>query len=84
MTSFTESDERLELRRQVARLAGKFGRDWFTEKERAGEKTTELWLEIGKAGYLGINIAEEYGGGGGGIGDIGPSARSWPRRAARC
>ncbi|MBJ7356322.1 acyl-CoA dehydrogenase family protein, partial [Nocardioides sp.] len=26
--------------------------------------------EIGKNGYLGINIPEEYGGGGGGIGDI--------------
>ena len=48
----------------------KYGRDWFTEKARAGEKTTELWLEIGKNGYLGINIPEEYGGGGGGIGDI--------------
>ncbi|QIK75031.1 acyl-CoA dehydrogenase family protein [Nocardioides piscis] len=70
MTNFTESDERLELRRQVARLAGKFGRDWFAERARAGEKTTELWLEIGRAGYLGINIPEEYGGGGGGIGDI--------------
>ena len=33
-------------------------------------KTTDLWLEIGKNGYLGINIPEEYGGGGGGIGDI--------------
>jgi alkylation response protein AidB-like acyl-CoA dehydrogenase len=70
MTSFTESEERQELRRQVARMAGKYGRDWFTEKARAGEKTTELWLEIGKAGYLGINLPEEYGGGGGGIGDI--------------
>ena len=70
MTNFTESEERRELRTQVARLAGKYGRDWFTEKARAGEKTTELWLEIGKAGYLGINIPEEYGGGGGGIGDI--------------
>jgi alkylation response protein AidB-like acyl-CoA dehydrogenase len=68
--AFTESPERIELRKQVAKLAGRFGRDWFTEKARAGEKTTELWLEIGKAGYLGINIAEEYGGGGGGIGDI--------------
>jgi alkylation response protein AidB-like acyl-CoA dehydrogenase len=67
---FTESEERQELRKQVARLASKYGREWFTEKARAGEKTTELWLEIGKAGYLGINIDEEYGGGGGGIGDI--------------
>lgn len=67
---FAETEERQELRRQVAKLAGKFGREWFTEKARAGEKTTELWLEIGKNGYLGINIPEEYGGGGGGIGDI--------------
>ena len=54
----------------MAKLARKYGREWFTEKARAGEKTTELWLEIGKNGYLGINIPEEYGGGGGGIGDI--------------
>jgi alkylation response protein AidB-like acyl-CoA dehydrogenase len=67
---FTEPEERQELRRAVARLASRYGREWFTEKARSGEKTTELWLEIGKNGYLGINIPEEYGGGGGGIGDI--------------
>jgi alkylation response protein AidB-like acyl-CoA dehydrogenase len=70
MTSFTESQERLALRREVSRLASQYGREWFTEKARAGEKTTELWLEIARNGYLGINIPEEYGGGGGGIGDI--------------
>jgi alkylation response protein AidB-like acyl-CoA dehydrogenase len=69
-TGFTESEERQELRKQVARLASKYGREWFAQKARSGEKTTELWLEIGKAGYLGINIEEEYGGGGGGIGDV--------------
>lgn len=70
MSNFTETDERLELRRQVARLAKGYGRDWFVERARSGEKTTELWMEIAKAGYLGINIPEEYGGGGGGIGDV--------------
>ncbi|GAB3198721.1 acyl-CoA dehydrogenase [Nocardioides hungaricus] len=70
MSTFSESEERRELRQAVARLAGKYGREWFTERARAGEKTTELWLEIGRNGYLGINIPEEYGGGGGGIGDI--------------
>jgi len=70
ITAFTESEERQELRRQVARLAAKYGREYFTGQARSGGKTTELWLEIGKNGYLGINIPEEYGGGGGGIGDI--------------
>ena len=70
MTSFTESEERQELRKQVAKLASKYGRTYFTEKARSGGKTTDLWLEMGKNGYLGINIPEEYGGGGGGIGDV--------------
>ncbi|GAA2021470.1 MULTISPECIES: acyl-CoA dehydrogenase family protein [Nocardioides] len=69
-TAFTETEERRELRTQVARLAAKYGREYFTEKARSGGKTTDLWLEIGKNGYLGINIPEQYGGGGGGIGDI--------------
>lgn len=66
---FTEPEERRELRRQVARLATKYGREYFTTQARGGGSTSELWLEIGKNGYLGINIPEEYGGGGGGIGD---------------
>ncbi len=69
-TMFSETEERQELRKQVAKLASKYGREYFTEKARSGGKTTDLWLELGKNGYLGINIPEEYGGGGGGIGDI--------------
>lgn len=69
-TTFTESEERIELRKQVARLAGKYGQEYFLTKARAGEKTTELWLELGKNGYLGVNLPEEYGGGGGGLGDV--------------
>jgi alkylation response protein AidB-like acyl-CoA dehydrogenase len=68
--AFTESDERQELRRQVAKLAATFGREYFTDKARKGEKTTELMEAVGKAGYLGVNLPEEYGGGGGGIGDV--------------
>lgn len=69
LTPFTETEERQALRREVAKLASAYGREYFTEKARAGEKTTELWLEIGKQGFLGTNVPEEYGGGGGGIGD---------------
>jgi alkylation response protein AidB-like acyl-CoA dehydrogenase len=68
--AFTETDERQTLRKEVAKLAGNYGREYFTRCAQNGEKTTDLWLAIGKAGYLGINIPEEYGGGGGGIGDV--------------
>lgn len=68
--AFTETDERQTLRKEVAKLAGAYGREYFTRCAQNGEKTTDLWLAIGKAGYLGINIDEEYGGGGGGIGDV--------------
>ena len=80
--AFTEPEERAELRKQVAKLAGKFGRDYFVAQARSGGKTTDLWLEIGRAGYLGINIPEEYGGGGGGIGDV--AAVSEELAAAGC
>ncbi len=69
-TAFTESDERRALRQAVAKLAGGYGRDYFVRQARTGGRTTDLWLEIGRHGYLGINIPEEYGGGGGGIGDV--------------
>jgi alkylation response protein AidB-like acyl-CoA dehydrogenase len=67
---FRESEERLALRKAVADLGAKYGRDYFVEKARTGGKTDELWDEAGKLGYLGVNLPEEYGGGGGGIGDL--------------
>jgi len=69
-TAYTETEERQALRQAVAKLASGYGREYFTKQARSGGKTTELWLEIGKHGYLGVNIPEEYGGGGGGIGDV--------------
>ncbi|KOX24759.1 acyl-CoA dehydrogenase [Saccharothrix sp. NRRL B-16348] len=69
-TNFTESEERQALRKAVADLAGKYGHEYFTAKAKAGEKTDELWAEAGKLGYLGVAVPEEYGGGGGGIGDL--------------
>ncbi len=68
--AFTETEERQALRREVSKLASTYGREYFVEQARTGGKTTDLWLAIGKNGYLGINIPEQYGGGGGGIGDI--------------
>ncbi len=68
--AFTETDERQALRKEVSKLAGSYGREYFVRQARAGEKTTELWADMGKHGYLGVAVPEEYGGGGGGIGDL--------------
>lgn len=68
--SFVESEERIALRKAVSEFGARYGHEYFTAKARAGEKTTELWEEAGKLGYLGVAVPEEYGGGGGGIGDL--------------
>ena len=61
------AEHHLELRQSVAKLVGKYGRKYFQEKVRTGGKVTELWSELGEAGFLGPHIAERWGGGGGGI-----------------
>jgi alkylation response protein AidB-like acyl-CoA dehydrogenase len=68
--SFVESEERQALRNAVAELGGKYGYKYFTAKARNGEHADELWREAGKLGYLGVNLPEEYGGGGGGMADL--------------
>lgn len=70
MTGFIEPEERLELRKAVYALASKYGHEYIARKAREGGKTTELWADMGRHGFLGVNIAEEYGGGGGGMGDL--------------
>jgi len=70
MTDFTESPERKALRSAVGELGRKYGRDYFEQCAKEGRKTTELWQEAGKLGYLGVAVPEEYGGGGGDIGDL--------------
>lgn len=65
--SFTETDEQLALRQAVSSLGAKYGYDYCANKARAGEHMTELWQEAGSLGYLGVNLPEEYGGGGMGM-----------------
>ncbi|ADB29240.1 acyl-CoA dehydrogenase domain protein [Kribbella flavida DSM 17836] len=68
--SFVETEERRALRAAVSELGSKYGYAWFTERARSGGQTTELWQEAGKLGYLGVNLPEQYGGGGGGMADL--------------
>jgi alkylation response protein AidB-like acyl-CoA dehydrogenase len=68
--SFVETEERRALRAAVSELGKKYGYAYFNERARSGGHVTELWQEAGKLGYLGVNLPEEYGGGGGGMSDL--------------
>ncbi|TCR21202.1 acyl-CoA dehydrogenase family protein [Streptomyces sp. BK205] len=56
-----ETDEHKALRTAVAALGKRHGRDYDRE---------QLWSEAAKLGYLGVNLPEAYGGGGGGIAEL--------------
>ncbi|UCH30283.1 MAG: acyl-CoA/acyl-ACP dehydrogenase [Myxococcales bacterium] len=65
--SYVESYEQQMLRQQVREIGRKYGREYYVEKAREGASPEELWDEIAKQGFIGVNTPEEYGGGGLGI-----------------
>ena len=64
---FAETDEHRALRTAVAGIARDFGPAYYAEHAQRREPCQELWQALGQAGFIGVNIAEEYGGGGGGL-----------------
>ncbi|MFF8994958.1 acyl-CoA dehydrogenase family protein [Streptomyces sp. NPDC014983] len=70
MTTLVESEEHKALRAAVSALGNRYGRDYVARTLAEGKPPTELWSEAGKLGYLGVNLPEEYGGGGGGITEL--------------
>jgi alkylation response protein AidB-like acyl-CoA dehydrogenase len=67
---FRPTPEQELLRAAVAGIAGRFGHEYFQSKTRDGAKPDELWQELGKSGFLGVHLPEEYGGGGMGIAEL--------------
>ena len=58
------------LREGVSRIARRYGHAYYVQKSRSGEKATELWDELAREGFLGVNLPEAHGGGGLGIGEL--------------
>jgi alkylation response protein AidB-like acyl-CoA dehydrogenase len=56
-----ETEEHKSLRQAVSTLGKRHGRDYDRQ---------QLWSEAAKLGYLGVNLPEAYGGGGGGIAEL--------------
>lgn len=64
---FVEAPEHVMLRRHVYDLTQKYGHAYFAERVRAGLKVDELWDDLTAAGFTGVNVPSEYGGGGAGV-----------------
>ncbi|HET9732867.1 MAG TPA: acyl-CoA dehydrogenase family protein [Acidimicrobiales bacterium] len=67
---FRETDEQALLRSAVAGVAARYGHRYYVDKARAGAKATELWDELADAGFLGVNLPADYGGGGMGMAEL--------------
>jgi alkylation response protein AidB-like acyl-CoA dehydrogenase len=67
---FAETEEHRALRAAVAAIAAKFGPRYYAEHAAARRPCTELWQALGDVGFIGVNIGEDYGGGGGGLTEL--------------
>ncbi|MDX3136790.1 acyl-CoA dehydrogenase [Streptomyces europaeiscabiei] len=65
-----ESEEHKALRAAVSALGKRYGRAYMATVGKEGRHPDELWSEAAKLGYLGVNLPETYGGGGGGITEL--------------
>ena len=67
---FLESPEHRALRDAVGAVTDKYGSDYFAQRATAGASTTELWTDLAAHGFIGINLPEEFGGGGAGMTEL--------------
>ncbi|WP_371579247.1 acyl-CoA dehydrogenase family protein [Streptomyces sp. NBC_01314] len=70
MAPVLESEEHKALRAAVSALGKRYGRAYIATVNKEGRHPDELWSEAAKLGYLGVNLPEEYEGGGGGITEL--------------
>ena len=64
---FNLPDTALAVRDGVAAVAAKYDNAYWSECEEAHRFPHEVFNDLGKGGWFGLNIPEEYGGGGQGL-----------------
>lgn len=64
---FTEDEDLTAIRAAVAELAADFDRDYWNRHDRDHAFPWDFYQALADAGWLGISVPEEYGGGGLGV-----------------
>ena len=67
---FNLPETALAVQDGVRAIAGKYDHAYWSECEEAHRFPTEVFTDLGKGGWLGLNIPEEYGGGGQGLFEV--------------
>lgn len=61
------SDEDVAIREAIAKICARYGPRYARECFERDEPTRELWRDLAEAGYVGIGVGEDHGGGGMGM-----------------
>ena len=67
---FTPNPDHEALRAAVGKICDDFGPSYYAARAEARKPTTEVWEALGSHGFIGINLPEEYGGGGAGLEEL--------------
>ena len=69
--TFETSAEHSMISSTATEIATEFGPEYWREKEENGEFAGDFWDELGKAGFHGLLVPEEYRGAGMGMAELG-------------
>jgi alkylation response protein AidB-like acyl-CoA dehydrogenase len=67
---FDENPDHRAIREAVAKVAAPYGGAYYTKHAEEHTPTDELWRALGRQGFIGINLPEEFGGGGAGLAEL--------------